>query len=121
MQLRPWQRLKIGLAALWCEENVILSPKDDRFRLPFFQKGLPSRIERNIRAIVIEQIELNPVCTWPIQKIVIHVPVIWADQLRGGMAVRVYGFDRVAFEKCTDSLFRFVSRNALLDGPSVTL
>jgi hypothetical protein len=58
------QDLQIGFSAFPSEEDVILTPKDDRLWLLLLEKGLPLRIERNIRAVVVKEIQLDSPAVW---------------------------------------------------------
>src|SRR6266508_2792788 len=50
---------QVGAAALGGEEDVVLSPEDERLRPALAQERLPLRIERDVRAIVVEEVELD--------------------------------------------------------------
>src|SRR4051794_20814606 len=60
VHLRRRQVCQVRLAALAGEENVILTPEDDRPRLPLAKKTLPLRIQRDVRAVVVEEVEVQP-------------------------------------------------------------
>jgi hypothetical protein len=59
MHLRQRRVIQVGFAAFPCEEDVILAPEDDGLRLLFTEKLLP-RLQGYVRAVVVEQIELEP-------------------------------------------------------------
>src|SRR5262249_6187458 len=59
MHLCLRKNVEVRVTALWCEEDVVLTPEDDRFRLPVPQEGLPFRVKLDVGAVVVEQIELH--------------------------------------------------------------
>ena len=60
MHLGPRQVPQVRLAAFAGEEDVVLAPEDDRLRLPLPQELLPLGVERDVGAVVVEQVELDP-------------------------------------------------------------
>src|SRR5215469_7012165 len=107
MHFRVWKNIEIGLAAFRGEEDVALAPENERLRLLLLQKGLPLGIKLDIRAIVIEEIELNLFRARPLKKVNVHVPVVRADKLGPGMPVGVNGLDGVRKQERADGFFRF--------------
>src|SRR5262245_21725100 len=73
----------------------MLSPEDQRLRLPLPQELLPLRVELDVRAIVVEQVQLHATCLWTFHAAEIHVPVIRADKLRTAMSMQIGGLDPV--------------------------
>src|SRR5262249_54916335 len=50
---------EIRLAAGRSEEHVALSPKDQRFRFSLSEERLPLRVQRDVRAIVVKEVEVQ--------------------------------------------------------------
>jgi len=82
MQLRIWQVTLVGLRAIDDEDLVVLAPNDERRRLMGAEIRLPLRIERNIGAVVVEEIELDFLVAGPIEACLVHRPRIRADKRR---------------------------------------
>jgi hypothetical protein len=59
VQLGVRQILQVGARTLRREDHVVLAPHDQRRRLPLAEELLELRIQRGIRAVVVEEIELN--------------------------------------------------------------
>src|SRR5262249_23949507 len=95
VQLGMRNILEIRLAPLACEEDVVLSPDNDRLRLLLSEERLPLWVELYVRPIVVEEIELDPSCVGPVEIVQVHVPVVGADELRPAMAVGVDQLDSV--------------------------
>ena len=53
------QVAQVGAAALWGEEDVVLAPEDQRLGLALAQEGLPLGIQIDVRAVVVEEVELT--------------------------------------------------------------
>jgi hypothetical protein len=47
------------LAAFAGEENIVPLPEDDGFRLTLAQERLPLRVERDVGAVIIKEIQLD--------------------------------------------------------------
>ena len=101
------ESFEIGLATLRGEENVVLAPEDDGFRLPRPQEGLPLRVELDIGPVVVEEIELDLLRVWTFQKMVVHIPIVGADELRPRMAMCIDGLDGLGQQERADRLLRF--------------
>src|SRR5215831_14681881 len=104
VHLRMGKILQIRLAALAREEDVVLSPENDRLGLLLSEERLPLRVKLYVRPIIIEKIELDPSRVGPIEIMQIHVPVVWADKLRSAMAVCVDQLDSVGLQECFERL-----------------
>src|SRR5499433_1939651 len=104
VHLRMGKILEVRLAALAREEDVVLSPENDRLGLLLSEERLPLRVKLYVRPIIIEKIELDPSRVGPIEIMQIHVPVVWADQLRSAMAVCVDQLDGVGLQECFERL-----------------
>src|ERR1700704_1516296 len=104
MHLGVGQDFQEGLAALLREEDVRLAPEDDRLRLPLLQECLPLRIERDVGAVVVEEVELNLLGVRAFQEVVVHVPVVGADLRRVRMAVQIDRLYGVWLEEGSDRL-----------------
>src|SRR6516165_4059073 len=91
------QSLQIRIASLGTEEEIALSPEDDRLRLMLLQKLLPLWIQVNVRPVVVEQIHLNlPAMRTLHSDIVVGIPVVGTNQFRIRRTRQIYGLDRVA-------------------------
>src|SRR5262249_45375093 len=97
MNLRVGQVTQIGLAALGRKEDVSLAPEDQRFRLAAPQELLPRRIQRHVRPVVVQQIELNAAGVRTLHESKIHLPVVRADPLGLSVSVLVDELDAVEF------------------------
>src|ERR1700722_18968024 len=64
----------VGRSTRSREDNVILPPDNQRGRLELTEKLLKGRVEGNIGAVVIKQIELNLGVAWPIQTELVQHP-----------------------------------------------
>ena len=87
VQLGVRQVAQVGPPALGREEEVVLAPEDQRLRLVLAQERLPLRIQLDVRAVVVQQVELVPARAGPLEEVDVHVPVVGADPL--GVAVPV--------------------------------
>src|SRR5262245_40291776 len=112
--------LQIRLAALAREEDVVLSPEDDRLGLLLSEELLPLRVELYVRPIIIEKVELDPSRVGPIEIMQIHVPVVWTDELRSAVTVSVDQLDRVGLQECFEWLLG-LGRPALPIGAAQTV
>ena len=59
MDFRIWEVALVGRGAGCHEDCIILAPDDQGRRFVFAEVGLPLGIQWDVRAIVIEQVELN--------------------------------------------------------------
>ena len=75
------QILQISFSSLPGEEDIVLRPENDSFRLSLPKKSLPFRIKRNIGSVVVEEIQMNASSVWPLQGGEVRIPIIRADQL----------------------------------------
>src|SRR5262249_36896150 len=81
MHLCLRQCLQISFAALPRKKDVILSPKDDRFRPLLSEERLPLRVQRHISAVVVEEVQLDLAAVWLLnRRKKICIPVVWTDQ-----------------------------------------
>src|SRR5215467_8576835 len=83
---------QVRIASLGREEHVVLSPKDQRFRLTRAQELLPLGIQRNVGAIVVEQVEMQARRVWPLEEPNVRGPGVGAHELR---ALRAMQIDRL--------------------------
>ena len=58
-----------------------------------------SRIQLDVRAVVVEQVELDPARAGPLEEVDVHVPVVGADLLGVAVAVRVDELHAVELEE----------------------
>src|SRR5690242_7123575 len=59
MELRPREIPQVRLASLPGEEEIVLIPEDDRFRLLLPEECLPLGIELHIGPVIVEEVELD--------------------------------------------------------------
>src|SRR4029453_2603092 len=59
VQLGVGQVAQVGAAAFGREEDVVFAQKDDRLRLPLPEERLPLRIQVDVGAVVVEEVDLN--------------------------------------------------------------
>src|SRR5262249_34634373 len=86
---------QISFSSFAREEYVILSPKDECFRLAITQELLPLGIERYVRSVIIEKVHLDAAGIGPLHEAEVHVPVVGTDQIRMLVAVEVDRLYRV--------------------------
>src|SRR6516225_6773770 len=60
MHLRMGEILEIRLTAFACEEDVVLSPENNRLGLLLSEERLPMRVELYVCPVVVEEVELDP-------------------------------------------------------------
>src|SRR4029450_3417378 len=99
MQLRLGQVAQVCLATLGREEDVPLPPEDQRVRLLHSQELLPRGVQRDIRTVVVEQIELYATGIWPLHEAEVHLPVVRTDEFGLSVAVLVHEFHTLEVEK----------------------
>ena len=68
VQLRFWDISQVGLRTLDGEERIVLSPHDQCLRLLVSKEFMPAVIEREIRLIVVKQVELDGVVAGAIKE-----------------------------------------------------
>ena len=107
MHLRLGQNLKEGFTASWGEEDVTLAPEYDRLGLMFFEECLPLRIEFNVGPIVVEEVELDLLRVRAFEKMVVHIPVVRADELWIGMTRCVDSIDSGRLKEASNRLLSF--------------
>src|SRR5215469_8928572 len=79
MHFRLRKVFQVRLTALPGEEDVVLSPEDQRLGLLRTEKILPLGVELNIRAVVVEKVHLQAARIGSLHEPKIHVPVVGAD------------------------------------------
>ena len=72
VKLRFWNISQVGLRTLDREEGIVLSPHDQRLRLLVPKEFMPAVVEREIRLIVVKQVELDRVVAGAIEEELIH-------------------------------------------------
>src|SRR5664279_2527285 len=70
---------QVRMRAIEREDLVVCAPNDQRRRLAFAEERLKLRIERNITAIIMEQVELNVLIAGTIKQSLIVAPIVWID------------------------------------------
>ena len=97
-----------GFSSCWREEDIALTPEDDRLRLMLFEERLPLRIVLDVRTVVIEEIELNLLAMRALQgQQVIRIPIVRADKLGDRRTCEVHGFHGFQFQKTSDGRLIF--------------
>src|SRR4030095_5690099 len=79
--------------------DVVFAPKDERLRLPLPEERLPLRIQVDVGAVVVEEVDLNLACIGALEEMQIHVPAVGADPLRIAVSVCVDKLDPVELEE----------------------
>jgi hypothetical protein len=105
MHLRIREIGQEGLSTRWRKEDVRLSPEDQSLRLVIPQEGLPLRIQSDVLAIVVEQIEVDPNRVRSLHKAEIGFPVVGADDLWLPGAEQIDALDRIVGEKVGEGFF----------------
>lgn len=80
MHFRVRKILQVGLAAFARKEDVVLPPEDDGLWLLLLKIRLPLRIELDVLAVVIEEVELDASRGRSVHIVDIHVPVVRAEE-----------------------------------------
>ena len=93
------QILEERFATFGREKGVILAPEYDRLRLLFPKESLPHRIEFDVGAVVIKEVELHPASVRALHEGEVGFPVVRADQFRILRAVQVHSLDCVVLEE----------------------
>jgi hypothetical protein len=93
------------------EDRVVLPPDDERRRLLGSQVRLPLRIPRDVRAVVVEEVELDPAALGPCQGGKIDDPVVGTDMLRVAHPLRVDPPGRVRHEEVAQRCLGFRGRS----------
>src|SRR6476620_11016201 len=106
MHLGTRQIRQIGVATFTREEEIVLSPEDDRLRLTLAHEPLPRRIEWHVRAIVVEQVEVDALRVRTPEERDVRLPRIGAHELRMLRAVEIDRLHGVTSEKAAQRLFR---------------
>jgi len=70
---------QVRMCTVFGEDLVVLAPDDQHRRLAFAEKGLKLRIERDIRAVIVEEIELDILVAGTVEQGLIVNPVVGAD------------------------------------------
>jgi len=97
---------KVCASALGGEEDVVLAPEDQRFRPALPQERLPLRIELDVGAVVVEEIELHLARTGTLEEVQVHVPVVRADVRWVAVPVQVDELDALKLEERLERLLR---------------
>src|SRR5919109_711582 len=89
MNLRVRDVALVGRGTGCDEDGIVLAPNDQRRRLALAEVGLPLRIQRDVGAVVIEQVELDLRVARAVEQRLVHRPGIGAYQRCVLHAVRV--------------------------------
>src|SRR5688500_1667062 len=68
----------IRVGALGGEDLVVLAPDDERRRLMAAEVGLPPWVERRVRTVAVEELQLDLLVAGPIQQVLVDEPVVGA-------------------------------------------
>src|SRR5262249_4348892 len=93
MELGVRQVSQIRLAAFWREEDVALTPEDERLWLACAHELLPCGVGGNVGAVVGEEIQLETTRVRSLHEAEVHLPVIGAYELRLRVPVLIYELD----------------------------
>jgi hypothetical protein len=85
----------VGLGSSEREDRIVLAPRDQRRRLVGAKVGLPARIERRIRAVAQEQVELDLVVARAIEQVLVLGRAVGRDERGIGNAGEVLLLGRV--------------------------
>ena len=72
----------VRVGAIFGKDVVVFAPYNQCRRLIFSKVSLPFRIQRRIRTIIIEQLQLDIFVAGPIQELLIVEPVFGCNDLR---------------------------------------
>lgn len=72
VELRFWDIPQVGLRALNGKEGIVLSPHDQGLWLLVPKELVPAVIEREIRSIIVKEIQLDGVVSRAVQEKLIH-------------------------------------------------
>src|SRR6185295_985107 len=97
---------QVRIASFGREQHVALSPKNERFRLTLAQELLPLGVQRNVGAIVVEQVEVQARRVWPLQECNVRGPGIGTHELRAFRAMQIDRLDRFRKKKSEERLLR---------------
>ena len=95
MQFGVRQVAQVGRRAVGGKDLVVLAPHDQRRRLPLAEERLKFRIERNVRSVVEEQVELDVLVARAVEQRLVVAPVVRIDPRDVGDAVRVLELRRL--------------------------
>src|SRR5918996_296891 len=105
VQLSLGKVAQVRLPAFGGEEDVVLSPQDQRLRPALAQERLPLRIELDVRSVVVEEIELHLAGARALEEVEVHIPVVGADPIRVAVSVRVDELDPIELEEGQERRF----------------
>src|SRR5207249_391021 len=104
-----FQIAAIRRSTLRRENKIVLSPDDERRWLEVAKELLKSRIQRHIGTVVIKQIELDFVISWPIKAKLVQHPRSGIQQARILYAILVLPLCRLRVHQETECLAILVS------------
>ena len=78
-----------GLGSSWYKKRIVLSPDNQHPRLSVAEVLVPAVVERNVRLVVVEKIELDRVIARTVQKELVQCIGIGTDPLRVFNPMRV--------------------------------
>lgn len=61
------------------EEGVLVAPDDQRLGMMLTESGVPAVVQRDIVAIIVQQIELISIRARPVEQRLVMRPVVWTD------------------------------------------
>src|SRR5262252_5876962 len=104
MELQVLQIAFVSFGPLRRKNEIVFPPHDQRRRLVLTEVSLPLLVERRVRAVVVEELQLNLVVTGAIEQILVGRPRVGADVLDISYAVRVLPLRRFVREKLSQRL-----------------
>ena len=96
-----------GPSTLLREDGIIGSPNQQRWRLVIAKVLVPVWILIDVRPIVVEEVELNPMILWPAEKEQVGTPIVRTDLLRVACALTVDPLHSVRGEEICQRRFGF--------------
>src|SRR5580704_1469841 len=79
VKLSFWQITLIRFRSLYGKERIVLSPKDQGARLAGTEVLVPSVVERDVGAIIVEQVELDRVISRAVEEGLVKRPIVWTN------------------------------------------
>ncbi len=81
-QARIGQVALIGFGARRDEDRIVLAPQNQRLRPILTEQRVPFVVRRDVRAIILEQVELDRVVAGTVEQRLIDRPIVGIDRVR---------------------------------------